>query len=67
MTDEQRSRVAALKNTWLAMRQKRRQPEKAAELDAAIAEFLKLHRAETDADVLKEFRYWQIRGGVEAT
>jgi hypothetical protein len=52
MTDAQKGRFAALQGAWLAMREKRRRPETAAELDAAIMEFLKLHRAETDTVVL---------------
>jgi hypothetical protein len=40
MTDEQKSRFAALQAAWLAMREKRRRVE-ATELDAAITEFLK--------------------------
>jgi len=52
MTDEQKSRFAALQGAWLAVREKRRRAEMAAELDAAIMEFLKLHRAETDTVVL---------------
>ena len=35
MTDEQESRFAALQGAWLAMREKRRRPELATELDAA--------------------------------
>jgi len=66
MTDEQKSRFAALQGAWLAMRKKRRRAE-ATELDAAITEFLKLHRAETDTVVLEAFRQWQVRGGAEAT
>ncbi|HTE76463.1 MAG TPA: hypothetical protein VK653_06945 [Xanthobacteraceae bacterium] len=66
MTDEQKSRFTALQGAWLAMREKRRRAE-ATELDAAITEFLKLHRAETDTVVLEAFRQWQVRGGVEAT
>jgi hypothetical protein len=62
MTDEQGSRFAALQGAWLAMRDKRRRPESATELDAAISEFLKLHRAETDTVVLEAFRQWQVRG-----
>lgn len=62
MTDEQENRFAALQGAWLAMREKRRRPESATELDAAITEFLKLHRAETDTVVLEAFRQWQIRG-----
>jgi hypothetical protein len=48
MTDEQKSRFAALQGAWLAVREKRRRAEMAAELDAAIMEFLKLHRAENE-------------------
>jgi hypothetical protein len=62
MTDEQKSRFAALQGAWLAMRAKRRRPELAIELDAAIIEFLKLHRAETDTVVLEAFRQWQVSG-----
>ena len=65
MTDEQKSRLAALQGAWLAMREKRRRPEMATELDAAIVEFLKLHRAETDTVVLEAFKHWQVRGGAE--
>jgi hypothetical protein len=46
----------------LAVREKRRRPELATELDAAITEFLKLHRAETDTVFLEAFRQWQVRG-----
>jgi hypothetical protein len=68
MTDEQKSRFAALQGAWLAMREMRRRAETATELDAAITEFLKLHRAETDTVVLEAFRYWQASGGAaEAT
>jgi hypothetical protein len=66
MTDEQKSRFAALQGAWLAMREKRRRAE-ATELDAAITEFLKLHRAETDTVVLEAFRQWRNTGGAEAT
>jgi hypothetical protein len=62
MTDEQKSRFAALQGAWLATREKRRRPELAIELDAAIIEFLKLHRAETDTVVLEAFRQWQVSG-----
>lgn len=62
MTDKQEGRFAALQGAWLAMREKRRRPELATELDAAITEFLKLHRAETDTVVLEAFRQWQVRG-----
>jgi len=62
MTDEQESRFAALQGAWLAMREKRRRPELATELDAARTEFLKLHRTETDTVVLEAFRQWQVRG-----
>jgi hypothetical protein len=48
------------------MREKLRRVE-ATELDAAITEFLKLHRAETDAVVLDAFRQWRNTGGAEAT
>jgi hypothetical protein len=65
MTDEQKSRFAALQGAWLAMREKRRQPGTATELDAAITQFLKLHRDETDTVVLAAFRQWQA-GGAEA-
>jgi len=65
MTDEQKSRFASLQAAWLAMREKRRRAETAAELDAAITAFLKLHRAETDTVVLAAFRHWQA-GGAEA-
>jgi hypothetical protein len=61
MTDEQKSRFAALQGAWLAVREKRRRAETAAELDAAIMEFLKLHRAETDTVVLQAFQRW-VRG-----
>jgi hypothetical protein len=66
MTDEQKSRFAALQGAWLAMREKRRRAE-ATELDAAITEFLKLHRAETDTVILDAFRRWRNTGGAEAT
>jgi hypothetical protein len=66
MTDEQRSRFAALQGAWLAMREKRRRAE-ATEIDAAITEFLKLYRAETDTVVLDAFRQWRNTGGAEAT
>ena len=66
MTDEQKSRVAALKSAWLAMREQRRGGS-VTELDAAVAEFLQLHRAETDTFVLEAFRHWQVRGGAEET
>jgi len=46
MTDEQKSRFATLQGAWLAVREERRRAEMAAELDAAIMEFLNLHRAE---------------------
>ncbi len=61
MTDDQESRFAALQVAWLALREKRRRPELATELDAAITKFLKLHRAETDTVVLEAFRQWQVR------
>jgi len=61
MTDEQKTRFAALQGAWLAVREKRRRAEMAAELDAAIMEFLKLHRAETDTVVLQAFQRW-VRG-----
>jgi hypothetical protein len=67
MTDEQKSRLAALKGAWLAMREKRRRAETATELDAAITEFLKLHRAETDTVVLEAFRLWQVGSAAEET
>jgi hypothetical protein len=66
MTDEQKSRFAALQGAWLAVREKRRRPEAATELDAAITDFLKLHRAETDTVVLRAFQLW-VRGVTEAT
>jgi hypothetical protein len=66
MTDEQRSRFAALQGAWLAMREKRRLAE-ATEIDAAITEFLKLYRAEADTVVLDAFRQWRNTGGAEAT
>jgi uncharacterized protein YecT (DUF1311 family) len=66
MTDEQKSRFAALQRAWLAMREKRRRAETATELDTAITEFLKLHRAETDTVVLGAFQQW-VRGVGEAT
>jgi hypothetical protein len=66
MTDEQKSRFAALQGAWLAMREKRRRAE-ATELDAAVTEFLTLHRAETDTVVLEAFRQWRNTGGVETT
>ena len=52
MTDEQKSKFAALQSAWLAVREKRRRAEM-VELDAAIMEFLQLHRAETDTVVLQ--------------
>jgi hypothetical protein len=61
MTDEQKSRFAALQNAWLTLREKRRRSEMTTELDAVIAEFLKLHRAETDTVVLQAFQRW-VRG-----
>jgi hypothetical protein len=62
MTDEQKSRFAALQGAWLAVREKRRRSEMAAaELDAAIMEFLNLHRSETDTIVLQAFQLW-VRG-----
>jgi hypothetical protein len=61
MTDEQKSRFAALQGAWLAVREKRRRAEMAAELDAAIMEFLNLHRAETDTVVLQALQRW-VRG-----
>jgi len=67
MTDEQKSRFAALQGAWLAVREKRRRAETATELDAAITEFLKLHRAETDTVVLEAFRHWQVLGAAETT
>jgi hypothetical protein len=67
MTDEQKSRFAALQGAWLTMREKRRRAETATDIDAAVTEFLKLHRAETDTVVLEAFRYWQVRGAAEAT
>ncbi len=63
MTDEQKSRFAALKRAWSAMREHRRRPEMATDLDAAIRTFLKLHRAEAETVVLEAFREWQVRGG----
>jgi uncharacterized protein YecT (DUF1311 family) len=66
MTDEQKSRFAALQRAWLAMREKRRRAETATELDTAITEFLKLHRAETDTVVFGAFQQW-VRGVGEAT
>jgi len=35
MTDEQKSRFAALQGAWLAMREKRRRAEMAAELECS--------------------------------
>jgi hypothetical protein len=67
MTDEQKSRFAALQSAWLTMREKRRRAETATELDAAITEFLKLHRAETDTVVLEAFRHWQVGGAAQAS
>jgi hypothetical protein len=67
MTDEQKSRFAALQSAWLTMRETRGRAETATELDAAVTEFLKLHRVETDTVVLEAFRYWQVRGAAEAT
>jgi hypothetical protein len=66
MTDEQKNRFAALQGAWLAIREKRRRAEAATQLDAAITEFLKLHRAETDTVVLGAFQLW-VRGVREAT
>jgi hypothetical protein len=66
MTDEQKSKFAALQAAWLAMREKRRRAE-ATELDGAITEFPKLHRAETDTVALDAFRQWRNTGGAEAT
>lgn len=63
MTDEQKSRFVALKGAWSAMREHRRRPEIATDLDTTIRAFLKLHRAEADTVVLKAFREWQVRGG----
>jgi len=60
MNDEQKSRLAALQSAWVAMREKRRRADMATELDAAITEFLKLHRAETDIAVREAFRQWQV-------
>jgi hypothetical protein len=62
MTDAQESRFAALQGAWLVMHERRRRSELAIELDAAIIEFLKLHRAETDTVVLEAFRQWQVHG-----
>ena len=53
MTDEQKSRFTALQGAWLTVREERQRAETATERDAAITEFLKLHRAETDTDVLE--------------
>jgi hypothetical protein len=61
MTDEQKNRFAALQGAWLTLREKRRRAETAAELDAAMTEFLKLHRAENDTVVLGAFQQW-VRG-----
>ena len=36
MTDEQKNRFAALQGAWLAVREKRRRAEMAAELDAVM-------------------------------
>jgi len=66
MTDEQKSRLAALQGAYLAMREKRRQAE-STELDAAVTEFLKLSRAETDNVVLEAFRQWRMRGAAAET
>ena len=62
MNDEQKRRLAALQSAWVAMREKRRRADMATELDAAITEFLKLHRAETDIAVREAFRQWQVGG-----
>jgi hypothetical protein len=62
MTDEQKSRFTALQRAWLAMREKRRRAETATELDAAITEFLKLHRTETDPWSVSAVGTWR-RGG----
>jgi hypothetical protein len=62
MNDEQKSRLAALQSAWVAMREKRRRADMATELDAAITEFLKLQRAETDIVVREAFRQWQVGG-----
>ena len=48
------------------MREKRRQAE-STELDAAVTEFLKLSRAETDNVVLEAFRQWRMRGAAAET
>jgi hypothetical protein len=67
MTDEQRSKFAALQDAWLAVLANRRRAETASERDAAITEFVKLHIAETDTAVLEAFRHWQVRSAAEAT
>lgn len=53
--------ICGASGAWLALREKRRRAEMAAELDAAIMEFIKLHRVETDTVVLQAFQRW-VRG-----
>jgi len=55
MTDEQKSRFAALQGAWLAVREKRRRAEMAAELDAAIMEFLNLIDRKLTLSFFKRF------------
>jgi hypothetical protein len=59
MTDEQKRKLAALQDAWLAVREKYR-AETVSERDAAITEFVKLHIAETDVTVLEAYRHWQV-------
>jgi hypothetical protein len=47
MTDEQKTKLVALKDAWLAVLEKYRRAESVPERDAVITEFVKRHIAET--------------------
>jgi hypothetical protein len=66
MTDEQKRKLAALQDAWLAVREKYR-AEMVSERDAAITVFVKLHIAESDATILEAFRHWQLGSAAEVT
>jgi hypothetical protein len=67
MTDEQKTKLVALKDAWLAVLEKYRRAESVPERDAVITEFVKRHIAETDTAVLEAFQHWQVRSASEAT
>jgi hypothetical protein len=67
MTDEQKTRLVALQDAWLAVLEKYRWAESVPERDAVITEFVKRHIAETDTAILEAFQHWQVRSASEAT